>query len=158
METKAPARAFCKGCYYPLQGLSETRCPECGQAFDLSDASTYSIQAHPPRIQRRLGTALVLLGAPVSALLVLISGESLLLWYFGRATDTMVGWGGRFWIATAETQFSLGTLSMLAMFAGLVMARGCPHHLPLRCLSWAAGIWWLGWLLSFQFGWIVYHL
>lgn len=31
----------CLDCDYPLVGLSEPRCPECGQAFDFADSTSY---------------------------------------------------------------------------------------------------------------------
>lgn len=37
-----PARRICLDCRYPLIGLRDTRCPECGRLFDPSDPSTYS--------------------------------------------------------------------------------------------------------------------
>lgn len=32
---------FCRQCLYPLDGLAENRCPECGGAFDSENPSTY---------------------------------------------------------------------------------------------------------------------
>lgn len=37
-----PARRICLDCRYPLIGLRDTRCPECGRLFDPSDPATYS--------------------------------------------------------------------------------------------------------------------
>jgi hypothetical protein len=34
---------WCKRCSYPLDGLSEPRCPECGREFDPRDGETFSI-------------------------------------------------------------------------------------------------------------------
>ncbi|HWB19257.1 MAG TPA: hypothetical protein VG711_03070 [Phycisphaerales bacterium] len=31
----------CLGCRYPLLGLRETTCPECGREFDPKDAETF---------------------------------------------------------------------------------------------------------------------
>jgi transposase-like protein len=31
----------CKHCGYPLTALTEPRCPECGNVFDLRDLSTF---------------------------------------------------------------------------------------------------------------------
>src|SRR5438132_7543943 len=31
---EAPSEALCLGCNYPLRGLPESRCPECGRVFD----------------------------------------------------------------------------------------------------------------------------
>jgi predicted amidophosphoribosyltransferase len=32
---------FCKNCQYDLRQLQAHRCPECGQAFDPTEPSTY---------------------------------------------------------------------------------------------------------------------
>jgi len=42
----APAR--CRDCFYVLEGLDSTRCPECGRPFDLNDSSSYT--RRPPFI------------------------------------------------------------------------------------------------------------
>lgn len=44
LSTKTP---LCLGCDYPLIGLSESRCPECGRAFDLGDSATFYTGAKP---------------------------------------------------------------------------------------------------------------
>jgi predicted amidophosphoribosyltransferase len=35
---------FCLGCSYPLDGLDEHRCPECGRAFDPADPGTFVLK------------------------------------------------------------------------------------------------------------------
>ena len=35
---------FCLGCTYPLDGLEEHRCPECGRAFDPADPDTFALK------------------------------------------------------------------------------------------------------------------
>ena len=40
----------CKTCHYSLANLTEHRCPECGNAFDPNDASTYERTRHIPRL------------------------------------------------------------------------------------------------------------
>lgn len=37
-----PLKFFCMDCSYPLRGLANHECPECGRAFDPKDPSTYS--------------------------------------------------------------------------------------------------------------------
>lgn len=36
-------RRFCLDCRYPLVGLRDTRCPECGRLFDPNDPESYSV-------------------------------------------------------------------------------------------------------------------
>lgn len=40
-------RAICWACNYPLRGLTESRCPECGRAFDPDRPETMNINAKP---------------------------------------------------------------------------------------------------------------
>ncbi|MBN1492209.1 MAG: hypothetical protein JXA69_20015 [Phycisphaerae bacterium] len=40
----------CPKCGYPLRGLPEHRCPECGLAFDLNTLLTPLVPFHPPDI------------------------------------------------------------------------------------------------------------
>ncbi len=46
----APAR--CLDCYYVLEGLEQSRCPECGRSFDLYDAGTFTRK--PPFVRWKL--------------------------------------------------------------------------------------------------------
>jgi hypothetical protein len=46
--------ALCLGCNYPLRGLREPRCPECGRAFDPDDPWTMNIGRPMPPVVRRL--------------------------------------------------------------------------------------------------------
>ncbi len=45
---------YCRRCSYPLRGLPEQRCPECGQAFDPGDPKTYTRTSAQRRRARRL--------------------------------------------------------------------------------------------------------
>lgn len=45
---------FCRDCGYSLQGLTECRCPECGQGFDPADARTYHTRGRSGPIIRFL--------------------------------------------------------------------------------------------------------
>lgn len=47
VETVNKKTPRCLTCDYPLIGLNESRCPECGQTFDLSDATTFYSGAKP---------------------------------------------------------------------------------------------------------------
>jgi len=43
---------YCRHCHYNLRGLDQNRCPECGNAFDPSDAQTFSRSPSPDRIKQ----------------------------------------------------------------------------------------------------------
>jgi hypothetical protein len=40
--------AYCRRCSYPLIGLAEPRCPECGTGFDLTDRRTFRRRPKSP--------------------------------------------------------------------------------------------------------------
>lgn len=44
---RMPSPGKCSRCDYELRGLTEGRCPECGQRFDLQDESADSDQSKP---------------------------------------------------------------------------------------------------------------
>jgi predicted amidophosphoribosyltransferase len=44
-EDLAPPTMYCRRCSYALVGLSENRCPECGQPFDPANRRTFL--SHP---------------------------------------------------------------------------------------------------------------
>jgi hypothetical protein len=63
MDGYLPDHAVCLGCGYPLRGLSEHRCPECGRGFDPQDEHSYrtrrwQIFAATPRWWHILGISL----------------------------------------------------------------------------------------------------
>lgn len=46
---------WCRYCGYPLNGLSEDRCPECGRTFESADPRTFRRSPIPPyAIWRRI--------------------------------------------------------------------------------------------------------
>lgn len=59
----------CKGCCYPLEGLTTHRCPECGRHFDPNFESTY--QSKPVNGRFLLleeAASLALMGIPLGAM------------------------------------------------------------------------------------------
>jgi len=48
---------YCRRCRYPLQDLTEHRCPECGRSFDPDNHATF--RASPRRVPRWLKRATV---------------------------------------------------------------------------------------------------
>src|SRR5687767_10927483 len=49
-----PTVALCRGCDYPLRGLSENRRPECGRPFDPTDPTTMNFGRPIGRLGRLL--------------------------------------------------------------------------------------------------------
>jgi len=52
LPTDSPA--CCLNCRYPLHGLTEPRCPECGRAFDPSDPTSMWVPGVPGKLARAL--------------------------------------------------------------------------------------------------------
>ena len=52
MPADIPLRALCVGCNYPLRGLTEFRCPECGRPFDPDRSLTMNLGLPMPRVAR----------------------------------------------------------------------------------------------------------
>lgn len=73
MSKSLPESARCLHCDYPLRGLREARCPECGQAFDENDPTSFCDPAHPDRTRGAR-----LRPTPV-AWLVLVAGTCIVL-------------------------------------------------------------------------------
>jgi hypothetical protein len=75
-------RAFCLGCGYALRGLVETRCPECGRAFDPRDPMTMRVPGiviRPPPKPFPFAPGIILWAAPTAALSAI--GMIAALWY-----------------------------------------------------------------------------
>jgi hypothetical protein len=75
-------RAFCLGCGYALRGLVETRCPECGRAFDPRDLRTMRVPGiviRPPPKPFPFAPGIILWAAPTAALSAI--GMIAALWY-----------------------------------------------------------------------------
>jgi hypothetical protein len=47
-----PTEGLCLDCNYPLRGLADPRCPECGRAFDAADARSFNPGKPMPRWMR----------------------------------------------------------------------------------------------------------
>jgi hypothetical protein len=86
--------ARCQGCQYPLRGLTEARCPECGRPFDPADPTTMWHDRVPGRVGRfflkppgwPLNTATILVGL---MMLVAASGPGT---YFGLFALALLAW------------------------------------------------------------------
>lgn len=81
-----PDAARCRRCQYPLRGLTEPRCPECGREFDPENPKTYHVRPRrqlTPRFGSRGGTldrtaylAAFVLAGIMAAVVELVGGWS----------------------------------------------------------------------------------
>lgn len=71
-----PSTARCLKCGYLLCGLPTSVCPECGRAFDPTDASTYDLR--PPEWRKRRIKRIVFVVAGCIALWVVFGPRALL--------------------------------------------------------------------------------
>ncbi len=87
-------RKRCLACYYILDGLTESRCPECGRSFDLNDPTTYESGPNRRRPRRR---TLILLGTVSLVSLAAILGfqEVRHSWVETSATQVCTECGAR---------------------------------------------------------------
>ena len=81
-ETVSRPTMWCRQCWYILDGLDESRCPECGRPFDPMDPRTY--RRTPPGVATRVGRRLKPLRWPAVAMLVAVVG--FIGWYWWRYT------------------------------------------------------------------------
>ena len=79
-SSSASPTTCCRKCGYPLLGLAEHRCPECGTRFDPSDGRTVCRSQRRWRIRRwvRLG---VFTGGLLAGLLAIVIGVPLTVLY-----------------------------------------------------------------------------
>ena len=72
---------YCRQCGYQLQGLSENRCPECGQAFDPGDSHTFRRNPQGWLVRRWLWRAAI----AVLCLPLCVATDMLVLYWGSRA-------------------------------------------------------------------------
>jgi predicted amidophosphoribosyltransferase len=58
MTAPSEPRMFCLGCEYPLDGLRDPRCPECGREFDPDDPMSFSRHLEQSEVVYRARDAL----------------------------------------------------------------------------------------------------
>ena len=102
-----PFRMLCRECYYPLHGLTENRCPECGRAFDPEDRRTFARR----RPRRWRWEALAALGCLV------LTGQSL-VWM-----SDQIGLFLRIWRVPGP-EFVNDALHGIVLFAPVAFAVG----------------------------------
>lgn len=82
------ARGRCRKCDYPLRGLIENRCPECGRPFDPGDPKTMRFGRRGERVQRWL---IKPLGYLTSVLALAATGGVLALTRWPAVPSSMPG-------------------------------------------------------------------
>ena len=88
-------QGFCLGCGYALRGLTETRCPECGRAFDPFDPRTMRVPGFPKRPPPKpLPFAVVIVLWSVLAALLMLVGMLSSTW--AMCAGALAGWIGIF--------------------------------------------------------------
>jgi len=105
--------ARCLGCGYALRGLTETRCPECGRAFDPTNPTTFWHERVPGRVGRAwlkapgwpLNTAAVLAG------LAMLASDSVPGGYWWLFLLALLGW------------LVIGAVWFVGLVVGLLLAR-----------------------------------
>jgi hypothetical protein len=120
---------LCGFCDYPLRDLSESRCPECGEPFDLYDDSSYNPTGRPiPRIARWIA-------GPLGFFIPLISLLAFpwALWVL-REPGSFEGMllAGLLWIIVA-------VLFVLRVIGAVIFARSV--HVPRKAVRQGAWKW-----------------
>jgi hypothetical protein len=90
---------WCKKCWYVLDGLPESRCPECGVEFDPTDASTFNANLASFRFTTKTTAATIVL----LALFILVWARS----YWVSDTVTRVYSIHRTWLVSRSGTVSL---------------------------------------------------
>ena len=125
--TAGPQR-FCRQCAYPLIGLPENRCPECGQVFNLDDPKTY---ATDPRPQPKVTSI-------ICAYLVTLFAALVLTQLFDWGQDMKQ----RYWIALSVIGGLAAPLALFIVFVGDSAMPGIVAQALAFCLLlWLLGLW-----------------
>lgn len=88
VKCNMPSRCYCINCAYPVSGLANSRCPECGERFDPDDPRTWSSEPnkchHSAPIAASFSGAMIG-GAIVHGVIRLYEGYTS---GYGHVTDT----------------------------------------------------------------------
>lgn len=131
-----PDAARCRRCDYPLRGLTEPRCPECGRDFDPENPKTYHVRSRrqlTPRfgsrghaLDRTAYLAAFVLAGIVAAVVELIGGWA---WNELYVPLNVVCFTGVVSIAAGACTTSFPR-ALAAMVAGLVGFFGVQLTIP----------------------------
>ncbi len=132
---------FCKGCGYDVSGIGADRCPECGRAFDPSNAATFDTV--PRRTRRRRTVVRLLLAAAVLAAIIATFPRG---YAEGRLTIAQAGGGA---IEAVRVQLIPPRwLARHVRYPGWTRRVAAPTPPPVRSVSFMAR----GWTLTHS-GW-----
>jgi hypothetical protein len=113
-EDRISSNAVCLGCGYPLRGLSQAVCPECGRAFDPEDPKSFRDRGVRPRWPS-------FADAPPNWQLIVLAGLTLMYLYWSSqpgGLSAALSFG-----ACLVVPFGLAILATLAIdFVGRVLA------------------------------------
>ncbi len=137
LSDRVPAR--CLTCWYIVEGLSASACPECGRAFSLSDPTSFT--RNPPFVLWRFWLPGLLLaivcGTVVSLLLLMYAPIAVGLTF---ATPTMIG---------VLAGYGRGISFSLKILVGIAAGTGV-----LACLLWLNVMGLLCALMAFVVGFV----
>lgn len=127
----------CLDCGYPLRGLNEMRCPECGRPFDPADPESFE---GPMRAVRRMRLALH--WAPIAAWVATMGGVPVGVYLLAR--EVSYDYFGLLW--RAPSLLLVGTLLLAGLARGrarraLLGRAADPHPIServFRSLTWIA--------------------
>lgn len=132
-ELDGPGPPRCLRCAYVLEGLEESRCPECGQEFNIHNPETYTTK--PPFLGWKFwlpGFALALIGGTLGFIVLLGAGNwGWPLWFaVPFAAGSLLGYRvrcqwfiiGILMISTiAGLIFGMMTLNIAGVFCGFAL-------------------------------------
>ncbi|NOG52770.1 MAG: hypothetical protein HND57_00315 [Planctomycetes bacterium] len=119
-----PIRMYCRNCRYPLNGLRDTVCPECGQAFDPADEKTFATSERRefPFQWEAVASAI----CAVSLILLLTQlGRSGPSWRRPSFVDEFMIWMVPITLAALSIGFGISAMRRGAFVSRLLGAVGC---------------------------------
>lgn len=148
LSSEVESHRYCRQCGYQLNGLSENRCPECGQTFDPNEPRTFALTPNYWRQHRWLPAALA---SPVVA--VVLAAMAMSIFWPGRMVELVWAVSFVLWIGIdagivvfgfwAWRQFALASMLWLAVDKlvgfGLIWQPYVLHRIVNRVINPASG-------------------
>ncbi len=149
---------YCLGCNYDLSGLGAGPCPECGQAFDPGDDSTFSDVPRRERSARWCEIIIIALAANPLIAYILVHATlvaarvSLGRWPNRWGRDAPLDVQGIAWLITLTTisLFAIPASVLISLHFLYILACGrawgrIVRALLLASVLWIAAIWMVRW-------------